>query len=393
MPDPSERQRTVLRAPRAEFDLSAWGLGACGWLAYQWSWPALASVLAVPEVSQVPPWLGLRYAFFGRLFGWMQLPFTDTLQRLVGVQGGLVGRDGDKQVPYVLELEGWKIAVVAVWLLVLWSIVAGAISRVYAVRIARDESVGAADGVAFSLSNLKAFLMAPLFVATVAGLFVGLAALAGAAAAVPMAGPFLEIVLHPLALIAALVAVVVATGGVFGLPLMQAAVATERNGALDAASRTFSYCFTRPVAYVASLVIVSTVAAVIAAFGFAFLFLAFRALTFGAGWNENAQAAMGAGAGLALAGDGSGVLGWPRVTKGEGIELVWVYVSWAVTTLGVIAVSGYVLSYFVGGMTDTYFLLRREVDGIDESEVYTEGEEASLGEPLPGEPREPPATT
>jgi hypothetical protein len=64
-----------------------------------------------------------------------------------------------------------------------------------------------------------------------------------------------------------------------------------------------------------------------------------------------------------------------------------VYVAWAFTAFAAILIHGYVLSYFVGGITDTYFLLRREVDGIDDGEVYAEDAQASLGEPLPGEPR------
>jgi hypothetical protein len=64
----------------------------------------------------------------------------------------------------------------------------------------------------------------------------------------------------------------------------------------------------------------------------------------------------------------------------------WIYVSWGVTVLAALVVHGWVLSYFVGGLTDTYFLLRREVDGIDDGEVYTEGAEATLGEPVAGEP-------
>jgi hypothetical protein len=393
MAEPVERSRTVLRAPRVEFDLSALVLGAGGWLAYQWSWPALAALLQVPD-GKFRSWEALRNQFFGKVLGRLGLPFTDHIADLAGAHWPMFlppQKAGDAITAYSVPLEKWKYAVVAAWLLVLWSVVAGAIARVYAVRIARDESIGATDGLAFSFANLRAFLQAPLFVAAAAGLFLGLAALAGAGSAIPGVGAFLEILLHPLALVAGLIVVVMAAGGIFGFPIMQAALATERNGTLDAISRTFSYVFTKPVAYIASVSIVTLVSSVILAFGGAFIGITQRAMTFGAGWNADPSAPIDAERairdGTIFGASGDGVLGWPHVVeKLDGVPHVWIYVSWAFTVIAALAVHGWVLSYFVGGLTDTYFLLRREVDGIDDGEVYTEGAEATLGEPLAGEP-------
>jgi len=407
MAEPVERQRTVLRAPRVDFDLSALSLGAVGWLAYQWTWPALASLLAVENATIapnggpqaiVPAWHALRWGFFHRAFGFVGLPYTGLIEEMTGAPGAVVGsqmKDG-KQMNAVyaladqanLALPWWKLLVVGAWLLVLWSLVSGAISRVYALRVARDESIGATDALAFSTSNLLAFVKAPLFVACAAAVFLGLAALCGVASAVPVAGPYLEIVFHPLALLAGLVTTVIAVGGVFGLPVMQAAVATERNGALDAISRTFSYVFTRPVQYLTSVVIVTVVAGLISQFGGAFLSIATRALEFGASktWNGAAPGTIDIGARFAAA--PGGVLGWPQVAHPDAVPtstVVGVYVAWAFAALALTAVGGFVLSYFVGGMTDAYFLLRRDVDGIDDSEVYVEGESASLGDPSPPE--------
>jgi hypothetical protein len=393
MAEPVERQRTVLRAPRVEFDLSALVLGAVGWLMYQWTWPALASVLGVSPASGTTDGVAapalsaahmLRWEFFHRLLGWIGLPFTNVVEVALGAPGAVWATAMKDDTPV------WKLVVVGVWLLALWTIVAGAIARVYAVRIARDESIGAGDALAFSLSNLAASVKAPLFAAAAAALALGVAALAGAGSAVPGAGPFLEILLHPLALLAGLFVVVVAVGGVFGLPVMQAALATERNGALDAISRTFSYVFTRPVAYVVSVGIVTVVAGVISQFGVAFISIATRAMQFGGSWNPDAMNAVGAGAGFALS--SNGVMGWPQIEHPEavaGTAIVGVYVAWAFTAAAWTLINGFVVSYFVGGLADTYFMLRREVDGIDDAEVYIEGEEASFGDPVVGEPVPP----
>lgn len=387
-----DRQRTVLRAPRVEFDLSALALGAGGWLAYQWSWPALAAILSVPEVDKVPSWLGLRTEFFQRTLAWTGMPFREHVLSLVGASS--IVRPGERPGElrmFSIELPWWKYVVVAAWLLVLWSIVAGSIGRVYAVRMARDRSIGASEGLAFAFGNLRELLLAPLFVLAAAGTFLAVGAFAGAVVAIPVAGPFLQIALQPLAILAALAVTLFAIGGIFGFPILQAAIATERNGFLDAVSRTFSYVFTRPLTYLVSMTLVVLIASVVAAFGAAMIAIALRSMSFGASWAADASAPHDAVRalrdGTLFAQGPAAVLGWPQVDKASGVDAMRVYVAWAVTAFASIVIHGFVLSYFVGGIADTYFLLRKEVDGIDEGEVYVEGEEATLGEPLPGEPR------
>lgn len=374
MADPAERQRTVLRIPRVEFDLSALAVGALGWLAYQGSWPLLASILGASGGR------GLRDQFFAGVLGWLDLPYAAAAVGTITGDGPGFSGGG---------LSFWKCAIVATWMLVLWSVIAGAIARIYAVRIARDESIGVRDALGFSFGNLKQYVLAPLFVAAAAVFFLGLAALAGALSAIPGLGPFVQVVAHPLALVAGLTVVVLAIGGLFGLPVMQAALAAERNGTLDAISRTFSYVFTRPVAYFLSAGLVSLVGGVIGRFGIAFIDVTTRALRFGAGWNSassgmDAERAIGLGA---MAGkDDLALFSWPHVVGASGVTAVGFYVAWFMTALAAVAVHGYVLSYVLGGLTDIYFMLRRDVDGIDESEVYAEGAEPSLGSPVAGEP-------
>jgi hypothetical protein len=412
MAEPAERQRTVLRAPRVEFDLSALALGALGWFAYQWSWPALASLLSVPSATltsgdapaaTVAGPQVLRWEFFHRAFAALGLPYTDALEGIVSIPGTVVASKDGKGAVYSLaqslhaDVAVWKLVVVGAWLLVLWSIVAGAISRVYAVRIARDESIAAGDGLAFSVANIKSFLCAPLFALAAAGLVLGLAAAAGAASAVPGAGPFLQLVAHPLAFLAGLVAIFVVVGGVFGFPIMTAAVATERNGFLDAVSRTYSYVFTRPVAYLAAALSTLFVASIVFLLGMTFIALTTRAMAFGAqwnaaAWNPDATRIEDLGAmrlGYQAAVSPGGVLGWPNVEHVAGLAALTAYVTWALTALATIVVNGYVLAYFVGGLTDTYFMLRRDVDGIDDAEVYVDEPAPTLGDPIPGEPTAP----
>jgi hypothetical protein len=368
MADPAERQRTVLRIPRVEFDLSALGAGAIGWLAFQGSWPLLATILSVSGGQE------LRYRFVSRILDWTGLPYTGVLGPLAGAPFGLPGG----------QIATWKCVVVAAWMLLLWALVAGAIARIYAVRFARDESIGVSAAYGFALRNLRQSVSAPLFVAGAALFFFGLAALAGALSAIPGLGPFVQIVAHPLALVAGLIVIVIAAGGLYGLPMMQAALATERNGTLDAISRTFSYVFTRPVAYVISAGIVTFVCGLIGMFGGAFLRMTARAMQFGAGWNSDAASTVDWGSSAGR--DEWALFTWPEPLRAEGIWVVAFYVAWIMTALAALLVNGFLVSYFVGGLTDIYFMLRRDVDGIDEGEVYVEGAEPSLGSPVAGEP-------
>ena len=367
MAEPAERQRTVLRIPRVEFDLSALGAGAIGWLAFQGSWSLLATLLSVSDGP------ALRGQFMSRTLAWAGLPS-------IGAGPFDWARLGLSEG----HLPAWKWAVVAAWMLVLWALVAGAIARIYAVRIARDESIGVSDAYGFALRNLRQSVSAPLFVAAAAIFFFGLAALAGVLSAIPGLGPFVQVVAHPLALVAGLIVTVIAVGGLYGLPVMQAALATERNGTLDAISRTFSYVYTRPVLYAISAGIVTFVCGLIGMFGGAFLAMTTRAMQFGAGWNTDSSSAIDLGS---IAGRSEWALfGWPEARYVSGVWAVAFYVAWIMTALAALLVNGFLVSYFIGGLTDIYFMLRKDVDGIDEGEVYVEGAEPSLGTPVAGEP-------
>jgi hypothetical protein len=374
MADPAERQRTVLRIPRVEFDLSALAVGSIGWLAYQGSWPLLAAILGASGGRS------LSGQFFATVLGWLDLPYAAAAAGTLTGGGPLVSGGG---------LSFWKCALVAAWMLVLWSVIAGAVARIYAVRIARDESIGVRQAFGFAIGNLKQYVLAPVFVAAAAVFFLGLCALAGALSAIPGIGPFLQVAAHPLALVFGLIVVVIAIGGFFGLPVMQAALAAERNGTLDAISRTFSYVFTRPVAYFLSAGLVSLVGGVIGRFGIAFIDVTTRAMRFGADWRSPASgldAERAIGLGAAAGKDDLALFSWPQVVGADGVTVVGFYVAWFVTALAAVAVHGYVLSYVLGGLTDIYFMLRRDVDGIDDGEVYAEGAEPSLGSPVAGEP-------
>ncbi len=402
MTDPGARSRTRITVPRVDFDLGALAVGMIGYFAYQLSWRLLAPLLQFKSMyeirvprdgalvdAEVPGFEVLRRACFESLIGLVRLPYFDRLMLELGwapQQWASRAVEGAPPTGFAVETHWWQFAAVAAFMLVLWSIVGGALSRVHAVRIARDKSIRWDDGFAFSLSNLRAFVQAPLFVLLAAALFVALDAAAGAAIAIPWAGAFLQIILHPLAMLAGLIVTIIALGGVFGYPLLQSAIAVERNGMLDAVSRTYSYAFTRPVMYATGGAMVFAVAALISMIGGWFMnYASIGGLTLGASYSAETVAALQIGY---LAASNFGVPRVPEEFTTPAVISVWVSYVWS--GLWWLAVRGFVLSYVVGGLTDLYFLLREEVDGTPSTEIYMDDEpELDLGDPIPGQPESP----
>jgi hypothetical protein len=378
MDAPGARTRTRITVPRVDFDLLAPALGYAA--EYDVRLNATTS-------GQVPGFEVLRRAFFEQLIALVRVPYLDRLLVEIGwapVRLFEAGAADAPLVPFRVDVPWWHHVAVVLVLLVVWSVIGGALARVHAVRIARDRSISWDDGFAFAFSNLRAFVQAPLFVLLAVVLFGALVVAGGAVVAIPWAGAIIQAVLQPLTYVAGLIVTIIVLGGIFGFPMLQCAIATERNGTLDAVSRTYSYAFTRPVLYVAGGALVFAVAGLIASLGSWFLEgVTMRGLLLGASWSEETVKAVGAGYAAARS---FGVPNAPDGLTTPGHISLWVSYVWS--ALAVLAVRGFVLSYVVGGLTDLYFLLREEVDGTPTSEIYLEdAPELELGEPLEGEPR------
>ncbi|MDB5302440.1 MAG: hypothetical protein JWO87_4103, partial [Phycisphaerales bacterium] len=133
-----------------------------------------------------------------------------------------------------------------IWFLIIWAIFGGAISRIAAVHVARDEKISVRQALRFSTSKLLSFVFAPvipLIIILAAG---ALIALGGLLMYIPVLGPILLGSLFVLALLAAFVMTLVAAGTVGGINLMYPTIAVEGSDSFDAISRSFSYVFARP---------------------------------------------------------------------------------------------------------------------------------------------------
>jgi hypothetical protein len=134
----------------------------------------------------------------------------------------------------------------AVLFLLSWALFGGAISRIAAVHVARDEKISVRQAMNFAVGKLLSFASAPvipLVIVIAIGLIVSIASLIGN---IPFLGPIVVGALFVLALLAGFVMTLVLLGTAGGFNLMYPTIAVEGSDSFDAISRSFSYVYARP---------------------------------------------------------------------------------------------------------------------------------------------------
>ncbi|MBI3407531.1 MAG: hypothetical protein HY040_04145 [Planctomycetes bacterium] len=149
---------------------------------------------------------------------------------------------------------GWNriyLILVILWTLLVWAYFGGAITRMAAVQIARNEKISMREALSFARARCQSFFSAPLFplvflgiltlILIVFGLFSGLIPIFGD---IVIAG-----LLWPIVLILGLVMAVVLVG-LIGWPLMNPTISAEGSDSFDALSRSYSYVYQAPWHYI-----------------------------------------------------------------------------------------------------------------------------------------------
>jgi len=313
---------------------------------------------------------------------------------------------------------GWNrlyFLLVTLWTLGTWALFGGAITRMAAVQVARNDKIGIGEAIRFVTARYYSFLSAPLFPLLFIAFMVVLLILYGLCYWIPVVGDILVAGIGwPLILLAGLAMAVVLVGLV-GWPMMYATISAEGSDSFDAISRSYSYVYQSPWHYAwYSLVALAYGAVVVFFVGFmgsmvvylgkwgvtqtpfiehfdrdpSFLFV-YAPTSFH--WRE-----------LLLQGgtiDGhslveNGMINKPAYDKlvesmtwynrfGAFLVTIWLWLFF-------LLVLGFGYSYFWTASTIIYLLMRRKVDDTDLDEVYLEedeGEEsysASTAVPSPG---------
>jgi hypothetical protein len=311
----------------------------------------------------------------------------------------------------------------AIWFLILLSVFGGAIARIAALHIARDEKISIRQALRFSTGKVLSFAFAPVIPLLILLALAVLTALAGAALLyIPAAGPIVLGAGFFLVLLAAFVMTLVLFGTVGGFNLMYPTVAVEGSDSFDAISRSFSYVFARPWRTIFYTAVALAYGALTYLFVRLFLVVMLMLAHGSVGWflgkthqphafwegqtvtrkisdtetrtyNHLGISLWPASNSIALIGPGTGSLTYDvpykRLKWSEhiGATLIWFWVHLAIAMLG-----AYVISFYFSANSMIYFLLRREVDATDLDDVYVEQADEDFSEPAT-EAVTPPATT
>ncbi len=367
------------RPPRVPFDLRCVFLATCGFLLVSLADMLLSSWWGC--ASPVAQLMGLLAAQLGRL-AFLGEGFRLATAPLWGIEA--------------YDLAWWQALTAGLLFFAIWAVFGGALLRTAALRLTRDEPLSLGEAVRFGLGAGREFLLVPVLVGLFAGFFVLMNLLAGLLMSLWFVGSsLLSLLLFPLTLISSLLILLAIAGGLVGLPLMWAGVATERNGALEAVSRAFSYMSARPFRFL---------------FGYLLLFVFMGAiLLVGDAFEQTAKATIQAGI---VRGDlddmvqrspPADVLGNPaarnhervlREARGiaalqnirharwyDALGFLWM---WLFLNLFLLGFKGYALYALLGGTLSVYVELRLDVDGTAEDQIGGLPEaEAAGGEPSP----------
>jgi hypothetical protein len=258
----------------------------------------------------------------------------------------------------------WMYLIYGFWFLVVWSFFAGAINRVAAYRIARDESITIPEALVFASRTWTNHFLAILFI----GIFIAacfyLCALGGLICRIPYAG---EIILIPgflLVLLAAFLITLLLVGLLFGFNIISAAIGVDKVDSFDAISRSYSYVLGRPWHTLLFTLLPMLFLFFFLYFAQFFLQIALSSVSLGMGDKfKDIQR-------FILSGDYDNVLRGKDTTiiiSGVALRIIYLLTGFFIVAAAI--------AYWLSANTKSYFLLRKDVDGDEVDEMFLEEEE------------------
>ena len=272
------------------------------------------------------------------------------------------------------------LAILLMSILVIWSIIGGAITRIAALEYAKDESIRLMEAVKFSFKKFWSYFCSPL-VPLIGVIFFALCnVLGGLVGKLGVFGDLFIAIGFPLALVSSFMITFIGVIGVIGLCLMFPTISAEGSDAFDAMSRAYSYVLSKPRKYF-TYFFVSTVYGIVCIMFVGLISCLVVNITFdtvsvgmghkfkyiieAVGINPGYCSFVGVSAydfrtGLAT------LANWPE----KFVALSIIFSLIAVKTL----VFGFSLAYCGSATTIVYFLMRKDVDETEITDVYIEDE-------------------
>lgn len=253
----------------------------------------------------------------------------------------------------------------AILTLCVWSIAAGAITRIAAVTLGREERMPFQESIKHAVRKFRSYLAAPLMplggvllLSIPAGLLGLLLQFNGAVVVVGILWIFI--------IICAFLSVLLLVGLFFGWPLMVAAISSENSDAFDALSRSYAYTYQRPLNYFCYALLAAALGVIgwviVYVFSEGVIDMTWWAAAWGAGTERVAEIRADispvAAAQVASEQSENGAVFW----VGAGVIA---FLERVVRTFA----SAYGFSFFWCAMTAIYLLLRHDVDNMEFDEI------------------------
>jgi hypothetical protein len=271
----------------------------------------------------------------------------------------------------------------AILFLAAWSLFGGALARLAAVHVARDEKIPLRQALNFAAGKFLSFFTAPLIPILIV-LLVGLLLFLGAlVCSLPIIGPIVLGGAFALALLAGFVQTLVVLGAIGGMNLMYPTVAVEGSDSFDAISRSFSYIYARPwgmLFYTAVSVVYGAVTYLFVRF-FILLMLMFAHHFVAAGLMSHDTNGLPLlptmwpsplATGRLTYEPNYAAMSWSQ-SIGAALVSFWIYLI-----IGILG--SFVISFYFSANTIIYLLLRRDLDATELDDVYLEDAEEDAGQ-------------
>ncbi|HEY1683901.1 MAG TPA: hypothetical protein VGG19_03985 [Tepidisphaeraceae bacterium] len=279
-------------------------------------------------------------------------------------------------------------AIFTLWFMLLWSIFGGAICRIAAVHVARDEKIAVRQALSFSVGKILSFLFAPLIPL---GIFIFIGVILAAAGWILLHaryfGPVILGIFFVFALLGGFVMTLILLGLIGGFNLMYPTIAVEGSDSFDAISRSFSYVYARPWRLIGYTLLAIIYGSITYLFMRYVIWLVLALTHYFVGWWLGGP-------------DNSATIRWQQMIwptpnysplpyhlnfaamsnwgdrTGAGLIAFWVYLTIAI-------LGAYAISFYFSASTIIYMLLRSKVDATELEDVYLlEVEEEFLEAPV-----------
>ncbi len=278
---------------------------------------------------------------------------------------------------WMIRFHPFFFVLFALGALFIWALAGGAICRIAAVQFARDEKITARDALGFVWKRLVGgFMLAPLIPIAFVFLVTVVLMIGGVFLRIPVLGDLVGAPLFLFALLGGLIIAVLLVGMLVGGGLFWPAVAVEGSDAFDAFSRSLAYPFSRPWKTILYFVITGIYAVVcwlIINFFVTWAVLITRGIvswgTSPFGWWRREAGASKLEVLWPLGGT-SGLHRWPDWSQLGFFEHFSAMVIGIYVLLAIGLTWAFLFSFCLSSDTIIYFLLRRDVDGNDASDIH-----------------------